>query len=159
MREFDHDGLLLCEFQGKLFEKSAELECSTSVFLRRFLHSDLLKNIDTNMVSNLSLNADEGISQIMDQFGESSYGKVKYSKSCLFWIGYLYRYISYTREQSTKFIMQIFPYRQLNDVYYSFHTQDPEWCIKTLLELNNLDENIFDNNFRLKQLIREKGNY
>ena len=159
MKEFDHNGLLLCEFQGTLFEKSAELECSTSVFLRRFLHSDLLKVIDKNTVSNLSLNADEGISQIMNEFGKTSYGKIKYSKSSLFWIGYLYRYISYIRDQSTKFVMQIFPHKQLNEVYYSFHTQDPEWCIKNLLEINNLSENIFDNNFRLKQAIKEKGNY
>ncbi len=71
----------------------------------------------------------------------------------------MHRYISYTREQSTKFIMQLFNYRQMNDVYYSFHTQDPEWCIKSLLEINKLSENIFDNNARLKQIIREHGNY
>ena len=64
-----------------------------------------------------------------------------------------------TREQSTKFIMKLFDYKQMNDVYYSFHTQDPEWCIKSLLEINNLTENIFDNNMRLKQIIKANGNY
>lgn len=44
----------------------------------------------------------------------------------------------------------------MNDVYYSFHTQDPEWCIKDLLEINGLSEKIFDNNYRLKQIIKEK---
>ena len=39
MREFDHNGLLLAEFQGKLFEKSEELNCSSPIFIRRFLHS------------------------------------------------------------------------------------------------------------------------
>ena len=33
MREFDHNGLLLAEFQGKLFEKSDDLKCSTGVFI------------------------------------------------------------------------------------------------------------------------------
>ena len=42
MREFDHTGLLLAEFQGKLFEKSTELCCSSAVFLRRFFHSEYL---------------------------------------------------------------------------------------------------------------------
>ena len=55
--------------------------------------------------------------------------------------------------------MQIFPYKQLNDVYYTFHTQDSEWCIRNLLEINKLNEYVFDNNFRLKQVIKEKGNY
>ena len=100
MRQFDHNGLMLAEYQGKLFERSNELDCSTAVFIRRFLHSDLLSKLDSNNSSSLSL-----------------------------------------------------------DVYYSFHTQDPEWCIKSLLEINKLSENIFDNNARLKQIIREHGNY
>lgn len=159
MRNFDHNGLLLAEYQGKLFEKSNELNCSTGVFIRRFLHSDLLKKLDANNPSYLSLDVSEGINSILEQFGNSDYGKEKYSKSALFWMGYMYRYISYTGEQSTKFIMKLFNYKQMNDVYYSFHTQDPEWCIQSLLEIHDLTENIFDNNFRLKQIIKENGKY
>ena len=144
MREFDHNGLLLAEYQGKLFEKSSELNCSTGIFMRRFLHSNLLIELDANNSATLSLDENEGINSILEQFGDSNYGKLKYSKNSLFWIGYMYRYISYTREQSTKFIMKIFNYKQMNDVYYSFHTQDPEWCIKGLLEINGLSEKIFD---------------
>lgn len=159
MRRFDHDGLLLAEYQGKLFEESTELGCSTAVFLRRFLQSDLVKKIDMNDVTSLSLDVNEGIRSIQSQFGETDYGKTKYSKSALFWIGYIYRYISYTRETTTKFVMRLFPYKQLNDVYYSFHTQDPEWCVQNLLEMNGQSENIFDNNLRLKAVISVKGEY
>ena len=67
----------------------------------------------------------------------------------------MYRYISYTREVTTKFIMNLFPYKKMNEVFYSFHTQDPEWCIRSLLEMNNYDEKIFDNNERLKEIIIE----
>lgn len=45
MRQFDHNGLMLAEYQGKLFERSNELDCSTAVFIRRFLHSDLLSKL------------------------------------------------------------------------------------------------------------------
>ncbi len=159
MRKFDHNGLLLAEYQGKLFERSNNLNCSTAIFLRRFLHSELLNSLDTNNPSLLSLDVNEGIATITEQFGDTDYGKVKYSKSSLFWIGYLYRYISYTREVSTRFVMELFPHKQLNDVYYSFHTQDPEWCIKSLLDINDLDEEIFDNNLRLKKIMKEKGMY
>ena len=48
MRKFDHNGLLLAEYQGKLFEKSSELNCSTGIFMRRFLHSNLLNELDAN---------------------------------------------------------------------------------------------------------------
>lgn len=159
MRKFNHEGLLLAEYQGKLFEKSSELNCSTAIFMRRFLHSNLLKKLDGNNQTLITFDVNEGINSILEQFGDSNYGKIKYSKSALFWIGYMYRYISYTREQSTKFVMSLFNYKQMNDVYYSFHTQDPEWCIQSLLEINNLSENIFDNNYRLKEIIKREDNY
>ena len=159
MKTFDHDGLLLAEYQGKIFEKSTELRCSTAVFLRRFLHSDLLKKMDLNDVTSLSLDVNEGMESIQNQFGESDYGKNKYSKSPMFWIGYIYRYLSYTRGVTTKFVMRLFPYKQLNDVYYSFHTQDPEWCVQSLLEMNGQSEDIFDNNLRLKAVISTRGEY
>ena len=68
----------------------------------------------------------------------------------------MYRYISYTRETRTQFLFKIFNYKQMMKLYYVYHTQDPEWCIKSLLELNKLDENIFDNNYRLKIAIKKR---
>ena len=159
MKEFDHTGLLLAEYQGKLFEKSTDLKCSSAVFIRRFLHSDHLKKMDLNDTAVLTLDVNEGIDSIQKQFGDSDYGKIKYSKSAMFWIGYMYRYISYTREVTTRFVMKIFSYKQLNDVYYSFHTQDPEWCVNSLLAMNNLNEGIFNNNLRLKKVMQDRGNY
>ena len=158
MKKFDHTGLLLAEYQGKLFKKSTELSCSSPVFLRRFLHSDYVKKMDLNDTSSLTLDVNEGIESIQKQFGDSNYGKTKYSKSAMFWMGYMYRYLSYTREVSTNFIMRLFPYKQLHDVYYTFHTQDPEWCVQSLLEMNHLNEDIFDNNLRLKKIIAEHSN-
>jgi len=157
MREFDHNGLLIAEYQGKLFEKSEELNCSSPIFIRRFLHSNLLDDLDNS--KSFSYDTNEGLQSILEQFGDTSYGKEKYSKAALFWIGYMYRYIAYTREQSTNYIMNLFNYKQMNSVYYTYHTQDPEWCIKSLLNLNNISEKIFDNNDRLKNIIKEKGYY
>ena len=159
MKKFDHDGLLLAEYQGKLFEESTELKCSTAVFLRRFLYSDFLRKMDTNDVASMALDVHEGIHSIHEQFGESDYGKNKYSKNVMFWMGYMYRYIAYTRGVTTKFVMSQFPYKQMNDVYYSFHTQDPEWCVKNLLKMNGKTEDLFDNNLRLKAVISARGLY
>ena len=113
MRKFDHNGLLLAEYQGKLFEKSYDLKCSTGIFIRRFIHSNLLNTLDRNNPALLSLDVNEGISSIIEQFGDTDYGKTKYSKSALFWMGYIYRYISYTREVSTRFVMNLFAYKQI----------------------------------------------
>ena len=159
MREFDHTGILLAEYQGKIFEKSVDLNCSTAIFVRRFLHSNYLKKLDMNDLTSISLDVNEALDSIQSQFGDSDYGKVKYSKNALFWIGYMYRYISYTRGITTKFTINLFSHKQMNDVYYSFHTQDPEWCIYSLLELNNMSEDIFDNNKRLKKVILKHSAY
>ena len=159
MKKFDHEGLILVEYQGKIFEKSTELNCSTAIFIRRFLHSNLLKKLDANDTTLLTLDVNEGMDSIQNQFGDSDYGKIKYSKSAMFWIGYMYRYISYTRNVTTKFVMNLFPHKQLNGVYYTFHTQDPEWCLQSLLQINNLGEEIFDNNFRLKSVIAAHESY
>lgn len=155
MKRFDHEGLLLAEYQGKIFEKSVDLDYSTPIFIRRFFHSDFLNKMD-NYPYLLSLDVVEAIDSINEQFGNSNYGKEKYSKSAMFWIGYFYRYVSYTREQSTRFVMKIFPYKQLNKLYYVYHTQDLEWCISNLLELNGLTEDYFDNNYRLKAIIKSE---
>ena len=88
MREFDHNGLLKAEYLGNLFELSEELTCSSPVFMRRFIHSDVLKSLDNNVY--ISFDASESIRSITEQFGETSYGKEKYSKGALFWIGYMY---------------------------------------------------------------------
>lgn len=155
MKRFDHEGLLLAEYQGRIFEKSVDLDYSTPIFIRRFFHSDFLNKMD-NYPNLLSLDVVEAIDSINEQFGNSNYGKEKYSKSAMFWIGYFYRYVSYTREQSTRFVMKIFPYKQLNKLYYVYHTQDLEWCISNLLELNGLTEDYFDNNYRLKAIIKSE---
>lgn len=153
MRKFDHEGLLLAEYQGKLFEKSHDLNCSSPIFLRRFLHSDLVGVLDKNRTSSLSLDANEGINDILKQYGDTNYGKIKYSRSSLFWMGYMYRYICYTREESTNFIMKLFDQKMMNAVYYSYHTQDPEWVVKSLLDLKELDDWVFDKNMRLKTVM------
>ena len=78
MRKLDSEGLLLAEYQGKLFEKSYDLSYSTPIFMRRFKYSELVKLLDENTTAFVSLNVKEGIDSINEQFGESSYGKIKY---------------------------------------------------------------------------------
>ena len=101
----------------------------------------------------ISVSPDEALDEIEIKFGKSDYGKEKYSSAALFWMGYLYRYISYTRDINTHLLFKTFNSEQLNSLYYTYHTQDPEWCVRNLLELNGLSEEYFDKNWRLKQII------
>jgi hypothetical protein len=157
MRLFDSNGLRLAEFQGKLFEKSEQrFACSSPVFLRRFLLSGLLKTLDKNESSFIGWSVDEALEEIESRFGPSHYGKEKYSADALFWMGYLYRYMSYTREMDTPLLFYYFKPKRLNSLFFVYHTQDAEWCIKNLLELQGFSENIFDRNWRLKQEIARR---
>ena len=157
MREFDTNGLRLAEYQAKLFEASHDrFKCSSSVILRRFLHSELLERMDKNNSAILSLDVIEGLNDIEDEFGISEYGNTKYNYDSLFWVGYMYRYISYTRNVSTIFLFKTFDYKKLFELYYPLHTQDPEWVIRSLLELYNLNEDYFDPNYRFKEELRKR---
>lgn len=157
MREFDENGLRIAEFQAKIFEKSVELlDCSTKIFLRRFFRSDLLKKMDKNDSVFLTLDPIDGLFEIERQFGKTDYGKVKESKEKMFWIGYFYRYISYTRQTKTHLLIKWFPFEQLSILYSAYHTQDLEWCVRSLLIVNHLSENIFDPNWRLKQAMQKQ---
>lgn len=154
MREFDTNGLRLAEFQGRLFEASVDaFDCSSPVFLRRFRLSDLLKRLDSNESSLCPVDVEEALGEIQEQFGKSEYGNLKFSKATMFWMGYFYRYVSYTREIETPFLFSLFKFDLLNRVYYVFHTQDMEWCIDNLLEMIGCDEGVFDKNKRLKKII------
>ena len=98
---------------------------------------------------------DEGLDSLKEQFGETDYGKEKYPPECLFWMGYMYRYICYTREERTRFVMQLFPHQLMNHVFPAYHTQDPEWVIASLLEDQNLPQCWLDKNERHKIHLRE----
>lgn len=159
MKKIDHEGLLLAKYQAELFEYSYTLKCSSSIFMRRFIYSKLLTEMDKNKTVGLSLDVKEGMEDIMNQFGDSDYGKEKFSPNSLYWMGYMYRYISYTRGVSTRFVMKLFDYRFMDRLYPTFHTQGPNWCIESMLELKGLTEDVFDGNYRLKEIIKAKGRY
>ena len=129
----------------------------TSMTTNGYLLSDdvFLKLLDLNDSSRLSLDVFEGLKLIEEEYGSTNYGKVKFSGESLFWLGYLYRYISYTRNIDTPLLFKIFDYKRLNELFYTYHTQSMEWCVENLLVLFNLTENIFDKNWRLKEEIRK----
>lgn len=159
MREYDKNGLFFCEYQGRIFEESLKREkCSSLVFIRRFQHSDFAKILDTGRITSVSLITDDAFEALNNQYGETSYGKNLFTPDEMFWIGYFTRYVAYTREISTKTVFQLFPAEQLRKMYYVGHTQSEEYVIEDLLEMNHIDKNYFDLNWRVKNSIRKRLN-
>ena len=60
------------------------------------------------------------IEEINIEFGESSYGKEKYSEDELYWMGYLYRYWSYTHQKTASKYIRLL--NRKNFAHYTTHT-------------------------------------
>ena len=156
MKKIDHDGLLLCKIQGVIFENSLKkTKTSSEIFIRRFMFSDIAKEFDSKAYLNGSITKDEVFELIDDEYGESSYGKNKYSEQVLHWIGYLYRYFSYTYELTSKQVYRYVKPKELNGLYLAYHTLDCAQAIERILEAKNISFDIDEQNKRLLQIIKE----
>ena len=96
MKNFDEYGLRLCRYQAILFSLSREeTECSSPVFLRRFMYSSAARRMDSDGFLFESVSQADLIDEINAEYGETDYGKVKYNTEELYWIGYIYKYWCY----------------------------------------------------------------
>ena len=135
MRKVDSLGLRLCSFQAQLFEESLnKCECSSRIFARRFLNSDLAKRMDNDGFLFESLTITDALDEIDQQYGESTYGKEKYTVEEMHWIGYIYRYWSYSFELTSRQIYKIAKPEQMKKLYFPYHSLDPRQAIERILE-------------------------
>ena len=139
MKKIDKDGLLLCELQAKTFEMSIDAtEVSSEIFIRRFMNSQISKSIDSCEILQTNMQAKDILERIEEQYGKSNYGSQRYTKNELYWIGYIYRYFSYTYEKSSVQIYKIVKPKELRALFLPYHTLDPSQAIERILEAKNL---------------------
>lgn len=139
MRTIDNNGLILCDLQSELFEKSLSLDCSSEIFIRRFMHSKIVKQFDSTQILDDTLTIPDIYEQLINEYGYSSYGSVKYSKNELYWIGHVYRYFCYTYEISSKQAYKIIKPKELRSLFLAYHTFDTRQAIERILEAKNID--------------------
>ncbi len=135
MKEMDLLGLKICSYQAELFKKSiSETECSSRIFIRRFMKSDLAKRMDKNGILFESLDILDALEEINEEYGESSYGKEKYSIEEMHWIGYIYRYWAYVTDKSSKQIYKMIKPEKMRQLYFPYHSLDPLQAMDRILE-------------------------
>ncbi|MGM9858349.1 MAG: hypothetical protein ACI311_03765 [Bacilli bacterium] len=157
MKKMDRDGLIICTLQGNLFLCSLKsTDCSSEIFMRRFMSSQISKEFDSLAILDDSLTTKEILNKIDEEFGESNYGTIKYEKEVIFWIGYIYRYFAYTYELSSKYIYKILKPKELNELYYVYHTFDPSVAIEKILEEKNISFDLDNQNERLLKMLRNQ---
>lgn len=85
-----------------------------------------------------NIQAKDILNMIEEDYGASKYGSVKYNLNELYWIGYLYRYFSYTYNMSSIQVYKIVKPKELRGLYLPYHTLDPSQAIERILGSKNL---------------------
>ena len=141
MRQMDSYGLAECRFQAKLFELSATYQsCSSKIFIRRFMNSDLARRMDGKGFLYEATDTMSAFAELDEQYGISDYGKEKYSAEELHWIGYLLRYWVYISGRSSKSLYKLISTEELRDLYFPYHSLDPEQAINRIKEAKGIHD-------------------
>lgn len=157
MIEMDKDGLLLCKLQALVFELSVEsTSTSSEIFMRRFFYSKTAKMLDDKSILQTNLQAQDILSLIEQEYSPSNYGSTKYTKNEMYWIGYIYRYFSYTYNHSSRTAYTIIKPKELKEMFLAYHTLSPEQTIERILEAKNIAMNTEENELKRQFEIYKK---
>lgn len=144
MRKIDEIGLKLCKMQAEVFAASIkDTTCSSPIFMRRFMNSQVAQRMDLGGFLFEACDKNQIFEEIDTEFGESSYGKERYYEEELYWIGYVYRYWSYTYQKTSKQIYKFIKPKELRSLYYPYHSLDPAQAIERILEAKGVNESDF----------------
>ncbi len=139
IRELDTTGLSLCKQQAELFSlASNNIACGSSYFARKYFNSSYALEFD-NLAILRSSSTNEGY---MNEFLDHHYENkgIRYPSDVMHWIGFIYRYWSYTRDVSSKQLYKRYPLSELIKYYNLYHSVDPEIVIETIkAEDNDID--------------------
>lgn len=134
MKQWDDIGIKLCEYQANLFELSASyLQCSSPIFVKQFMESGIADRMDKCTFLFEALDTPACLDELSKE-KKLTRGQGKYPCYILSWMGYMYRYIAYTREVSSRFLFSKVQAKQLYQVYEAYHSMDPEAAAVRILE-------------------------
>lgn len=136
MRDLGVSDLNFCKQQGEFFFASISLfpDCSSRVFVRRFMNSDLAKRLDHSDYALELFDRRNYAFELEEQYGSFEYGNEKTDGEILYWMGYIYRYWSILYEMPSSKIFRLFPSKKMEEVYEAYHTLDPKMAIDRILE-------------------------
>ncbi len=141
MKKIDEEGLNLCTLQAEVFADSLTVaQCSSPIFIRRFMNSEVATRMDHMGFLLEACDVTSILNEVNAQYGPTSYGKERYGREELYWLGYMYRYWAYTYEKSSKQVYKQIKPKDLRKLYYPYHSLDPAQAIERILEGNGSNE-------------------
>lgn len=139
IKKINRDGLLLCELQAKAFENSIDkMESSSEIFIRRFMKSKIAKRLDNQSILDSNIQTNDILQLVDEEYGATNYGSVKYTHNEMYWIGYIYRYFSFTYDLSSSQVYKIIKPKELRGLFLAYHTMDPSQAIERILEAKGM---------------------
>ena len=139
MKKIDKDGLVLCELQAKAFELSISVQATSSeIFIRRYMNSKIAEEMDNIAVLQTNIQEKDILERVDEEYGKSDYGSVKYYPNEMYWIGYLYRYYSYTYEKTSVQAYKTIKPKELRGLFRAYHTMDTAQAIDRILEAKGM---------------------
>lgn len=135
--------LKLCDIQGRLFELSADNSYESSTFIKVFMTSDVAKALDSTYNRMQWAGEEYLLEELTAIKGNNLIKKGEiYSKDILYWIGYLYRYWHFYKNESSVKIYKQAPAKIMKRNYLIFHTMAPELAIDDLKEINEQKDKV-----------------
>ncbi len=131
----------LCDIQGRLFELSIDEGYDSETFIKCFMKSKIAMYLDSSYNRYQWAGEEYLLEEIEDECKENltKTGNI-ISKDEIYWIGYIYRYWHYYKNESSKNIYKIAPFKTMKINYLMFHTMSPELAIDDLIEINKQKE-------------------
>ena len=124
------------------------------------MHSNIAKEFDNASILLTNLQPMDILEHIDEQYGVSDYGSVKYTVNEMYWIGYIYRYYTYTYEKTSLQVYRTVKPKELRGLFLPYHTMDPAQAIDRILEAKGLvyDEAAeLQRQFEIYKRIRQRG--
>lgn len=135
MRTLDYSESELCIIQAELFEMSVEkASYSSLVFIRRFMLSNFVGSLDNKSYLFQSNNPDYVFEVLDKEYGESEYGSQKYDSEIMYWVGYMYRTISFLYNLSSKQVYRLFPAKEIVNCYQIYNSVDIMQAAKRMMD-------------------------
>lgn len=137
----DKISLKLCDIQGRLFERASKQGYDSEKFVIFFMGSEVAKSLD----SSYNRMQWAGEEYLMEELIDESKNTIPHSgdtisSEIMYWIGYLYRYWHYYKNESSTKIYRQASFKTMRRNYLMFHTMDPEIAIDDLIEIKRQKE-------------------
>lgn len=132
----------LCDIQGRLFQLSVEKGYDSKAFVKAFMNSKTAEYFDSSY-NRLQWAGEE---YILEETIDECKDKIENNgnvidKEVIYWIGYVYRYWHFYKNESSRKIYKLAPFERMVRNYLMFHTMSLELAIEDLIDIHQQKKN------------------